>query len=321
MRMTRRLAIGIAVVCGALTALLTYVWLSGLQQQTQLKETVKTAQVITPLQGIEPGVLVQASMLVTREVAEEDAPAGAAKSISELSGKLSIVALPQGEPIRLAQVQSLVGAGLSYVVPEGMRAVTVALDPVIGVAGYPKPGDRVDVIATFVHQELTVTRTVLQNVQLLALGKSAVIAQKEAKPSEDKAEGAVKAEPEAPPNATLAVTLKQAQRLILADVRGELRLALRPKFEEQYIAVQPTTSIEVIGEEFEKLRVAEAEALTTPPGMPPSPTVGPAAEITPPAALTREPQLPTVEVIRGNVRETVVIGGPTSSAPKGGVQQ
>ncbi len=307
MRMTRRSAVLIAVVCAALAALLTLVFLSRLQQKMKPTDTVvRKVQVITPIQDIEPDTPIQANMLVSKEMPEEEAPAGAAKSIVQLSGQLSLVALSQGEPIRLDQVQSLVGAGLSYVVPDGMRAVTVALNPVpiVGVAGFPNPGDRVDVIATFNLNHLTVTRTILQNVQLLALGETAVIGQK-AKAAEAE-EGEVKAEPEAQTNATFAVTPDQAQRLVLADARGKLRLALRPKWEDQFIALEATSSTDVIGAEYEELAAAEVAPAAAPAPLPPD--------------LARAPSAPTVEVIRGPNRETVVVGGPSSSSAQGGAR-
>ena len=316
MRMTRRSAVIIAVVCAALAALLTLVFLSSLQKQIKPTEAIEKVRVITPIRDLEPDIPIQANMLVPREVPAEEVPEGAARSIAQLSGKLSLVALPKGEPIRLDQVQSLVGAGLAYVVPDGMRAVTIALDPVpiVGVAGFPKPGDRVDVIATFDLEQLTVTRTILQNVQLLALGETAVIGQK-AEAAEAK-EGEVKAEPEAQTNATFAVTPDQAQRLVLADARGRLRLALRPKFEEGYVAIKPTSSTDVIGAEYEELAALRAEG---PPaqGQPP-PETGAGTPL--PPDLVRAPSAPTVEVIRGTARETVVVGGSTSSSAQGGAR-
>ena len=307
MRMTRRLAVVIAVICAALAALLTLIFLSSLQNDMKPTAAIEKVQVITPIRDLEPDTPIQANMLVPREMPAEEVPEGAAKNIAQLSGKLSLVALLQGEPIRLDQVQPLVGAGLSYVIPEGMRAVTVALSPVpiVGVAGFPKPGDRVDVIATFDLEGLTVTRTILQNVQLLALGETAVIGQK-AKAAEAQ-QGEVKAEPEAQTNATFAVTPDQAQKLVLAGARGELRLALRPKWEEGYVALKPTSSTDVIGAEYEELAALRAEG-------PPEPS-----QPLPPD-LARAPSRPTVEVIRGTARETVVVGGPTSSSAQRGAR-
>jgi len=306
MRMTRRLAIVIAVVCGLLAALLTFFYLSKLQQRAVPEETVRNVELVTPLHDIAAGTVIHSEMLQTAEVPEDEVPAGAVRSPTQISGQVAQVNLVAGQAITRSQVQS--PTQLSYRVPDGMRAVTVAIDPVVGVAGFLKPGDRVDVIATFDIDEVTITRTILQNIELLAIGTTATTPKPEKPPAEgEKAE--VKPAEKEQPNATLAVDPKQAQTLILSDARGKLRLALRPKFEEQYIALGSTDTAEVIGEEFEKALAAQEPPATEAPGAAPQPG----------ATLTREPRGPAVEVIRGTQRETVIIGGSqTSSSTRGG---
>jgi len=306
MRMTRRLAVVIAVVCGLLAALLTYFYLSKLQQRATPVEVETNVELVTPLLDITAGTIIRSEMLGTMERPTGQVPAGAVRLASQIVGQAGLVDLPAGQPITSGQVQS--PTQLSYRVPEGMRAVTVAIDPVVGVAGFLEPGDRVDVIATFEIGEVTVTRTILQNLKLLALGTTATAAPPKRPPAEGE-----EAEVEAPdgeqPNATLAVDPEQAQTLILSDARGKLRLALRPKFEEQYIALAATDTAEVIGAEFEEALAA----LQRPNG--PAPEAAPQ----PGATLTREPRGPAVEVIRGTERETVIIGGTqTSSSARGG---
>ena len=303
MRMTRRLAIVIAVVCGLLAALLTYFYLSKLQPQVVPGEAAKNIQLVTPLRDITAGTIIRSEMLGTMETPADEVPVDTVRLASQVVGQAGLVDLPAGQPISSAQVQS--PTQLSYRVPEGMRAVTVAIDPVVGVAGFLEPGDRVDVIATFEIGEVMVTRTVLQNIKLLALGTTATAAKPKRPPAEGE-EAEVEAAREEQPNATLAVDPEQAQTLILSDARGKLRLALRPKFEEQYIALGATDTAEVIGEGFEKAMAAQEQ---------PKPEAAPQ----PGATLTREPRGPAVEVIRGTERKTVIIGGSqTSSSARGG---
>jgi len=306
MRMTRRLAIIIAVVCGLLAALLTYFYLSKLQQRVPVEVVAKNIELVTPLRDIAAGTVIHSEMLQTVEVPEDEAGADVVTSAAQISGQVSLVDLPVGQPIKFSQVQA--PTQLSYRVPEGMRAVTVAIDPVVGVAGFLKPGDRVDVIATFEVGEVMITRTILQNVKLLAIGTTAISTMPK-KPTTEGEEAEVKPAEKEQPNATLAVDPEQAQTLILSDSRGKLRLSLRPKFEEQYIALEATDTANVIGEEFEGAIAAQER---------PS---GPAPEAAPPpgATLIREPRGPAVEVIRGTERETVIIGGSqTSSSARGG---
>ena len=306
MRMTRRLAIVIALVCATLAALLILFFLRSLERRAAPIEAARNVEVVTPLRDLPAGTIIRSEMVRMMEVPEAEAPAGAVRSASAIVGQAGLVDLPAGEPITSSQLQ--IPTQLSYRVPEGMRAVTVAIDPVIGVAGFLEPGDRVDVIATFEVGEVTITRTVLQNIKLLALGTTATATKPKRPPAEGE-EAEVEAPREEQPNATLAVDPEQAQTLILSDARGKLRLALRPKFEEQYIALAATDTAEVIGEEFEEALAAQLRRNGPPPEAAPQPG----------ATLTREPRGPAVEVIRGIEREIVIIGGTqTSSSARGG---
>ncbi len=291
MRMTRRLAITIAVLCGLLAALLTYVYLSSLQRQPE-KPVVLPVQVIVPVETINKDALLTTQMVETRIVPQGQAPADAVRDLNTIQGNIALEELPAGQPIIRKQISEHNGPlGLAYVVPPGMRAVTVALDPIIGVAGFLKPGDRVDVVVTFKIADKVITRTVLQNVQLLALGETTILSRERGVGEEEGAEP--KAETQ--PNATLSVTPKDAQRLIISDGQGTIRLALRRRGETEYQALQPTDLFSITGIEFKREEVEKEQ----PPSelAQPVPTEGLLAPAGPPK--------PTVEVIRGGQREIV----------------
>ena len=86
-------------------------------------------------------------------------------------------------PAKLASKEA--GAGLPPVIPEGMRAVSVRVNEVIGVAGYVLPGTRVDVLATAsptdAHADMT-TKVILSNVQVLTAGTRMEQDQEKGKP-------------------------------------------------------------------------------------------------------------------------------------------
>jgi pilus assembly protein CpaB len=125
-------------------------------------------------------------------------------------------------------------------VPAFMRAVTVALDPIIGVGGFLKPGDHVDVVATFEVNDGTVTKTVLQNVELLATGSE--VTAEEINPKTGRMTGS-----KAQPNATLAVLPTDAEKLILAESKGKLRLTLRRPDDVSFTRMKGVTGRDVIG--------------------------------------------------------------------------
>lgn len=108
------------------------------------------------------------------------------------------------------------GAGLPIVFPEGMRAVSVRVDEIVGVAGFVTPRTRVDVLLTMkpsAQTEQTYTQTVLQNLLVLAAGQAI---QKNDK-----------GEPMTVSVVTLMVTPEEGEKLILASSQGRIQLALR----------------------------------------------------------------------------------------------
>ena len=101
-------------------------------------------------------------------------PSDSYARIEEVVDRPVIATILQDEPVlkpRLAQPGS--GAGLAPMIPRGMRALSVRVNDVVGVAGYAEPGMRVDVLVTGhpANSPDAVTRTVLQNVLVLSAGQ------------------------------------------------------------------------------------------------------------------------------------------------------
>ena len=143
-------------------------------------------------------------------------PAGYARTVAEVVGRGVVAPLRTNEPLMAGKLaRKDAGGGLPILIPEGMRAVSVRVDEVIGVAGFVTPGTRVDVLATLpAGQDRTAgTRLVLQNVQVLAAGQSI------ARDNEGK--------PQAAAVITLLVLPDQAEILALSSAEGRIQLALR----------------------------------------------------------------------------------------------
>ena len=144
-------------------------------------------------------------------------PAEYATSPDALVGRGVLMPLHANEPLlsgKLAQREG--GGGLPIMIPEGMRAVSVRVDEVIGVAGFVVPGTRVDVLVTLTprgSQGDPTTRVALQNVQVLAAGQSI------------QPDSTVK--PQQAAVITLLVTPEQAESVTLAATEGRIQLALR----------------------------------------------------------------------------------------------
>ena len=196
-------------------------------------------------------------------------PEGAVSDPAPLVGQIATAPIQRGEPVLPSKL--VVGgsrSGLATIVPEGMRAMAVRVDDVIGVAGFVHPGDRVDVLVTMKPREdgssPWVSKVVLQNIQVLAVGKDIELHGKDAK--------------EARPVtvATLMVTSDESERLALATDKGHILLALRGIGDDGY---------------------ADTRGVT-PPGLLQAAAPEPAKSEPPPVAQAPRPKRPRHEVAR-----------------------
>src|SRR5215469_17695125 len=139
-----------------------------------------------------------------------------------------------GEPIlddRLAPMGS--GGGLAATIKDGMRAIAVRVDQVVGVAGFVTPGMRVDVLVSGVPPDTTgggnnntQVRTVLQNIEVLSAGTD-IQKDKEGKPQQVQV-------------VNLLVTPEQAQVMALASNETRIQLVLRNPLDTKVSPVQGT---------------------------------------------------------------------------------
>ena len=144
-------------------------------------------------------------------------PEGIAGTPGEVVGRGLIAEVRRNEPLLDAKLASKeAGGGLTITIPEGMRAVSVEVDEVVGVAGFVLPGTRVDVLATVMpsnDRAQTTTRIILQNVRALA--------------ADQRYQQEVEGEPQYVTVVTLLVTPVDAEALTLAATEGRIQLALR----------------------------------------------------------------------------------------------
>jgi len=152
-------------------------------------------------------------------VAREGFHIGMFSRAEDVANRAIITPLAENEPVlegKLAPKES--GAGLSATIPEGMRALSVAVNEVVGVAGFVIPGTMVDVLVTgrVMGKDAAqgdITRTILENVRVLAAGQKV----------EQDREG----KPQTVAVITLLVTPDDASKLTLAAADGRIQLSLR----------------------------------------------------------------------------------------------
>ena len=186
---------------------------SGGQKRAEASDTKDMVVTTRPL-GV--GVIVKPADVKIAKIPTDGFPKGAFSKVEEVLDRPVISNMLLEEPImegRLAPKGS--GLGLAPTIPVGMRAVTVRVNDVAGVAGFVLPGMRVDVLVTGrpPSAEGTITNTVLQNMLVLAAAQTI---------QADARGQAIQA-----PTVTLLATPEQAETLTLANSEGRIQLVLR----------------------------------------------------------------------------------------------
>jgi pilus assembly protein CpaB len=300
--------LGGAVLFGLVAAVSVSRYLSNAQATPRNMRDVVVAKVEIPL-----GTQVVAEQLMRVQYPSNAVPDGAFDVEQKVVGRVVVQNVSAKEPItdfKLAAEGS--AAGLSAVIPEGYRAMTVKVDDVIGVAGFLQPGTMVDVLTVIQPNEEgtarnPISKIVLQNVKVLASGQNMD------KPKNERESEVVRA-------VTLQVTSEQAEKLALAAVEGKLRLVMRNTADQGDVQTQGANKRTLLTGEHatmpppagslksEQRSVPAAPApvmhrrprAERPRPEPPAQSA-PAAQPAPPPA----PPRPKVEMIQGTKRSTV----------------
>jgi len=163
--------LAIAVLAGGSLAYGTY---NFMQAGPAQGASIATQPVIVAAADLQIGTALKKEDLQVINFPQGAAPEGSFSQANDLVGRGLIVPMVKNEPVLAAKLASKeAGAGLPPVIPEGMRAVSVRVNEVVGVAGYVLPGNRVDVVATASPSESrseTTSKVVLSNVQVLTAG-------------------------------------------------------------------------------------------------------------------------------------------------------
>jgi pilus assembly protein CpaB len=212
----------LAGVFGLLAVFVAQAWLSRQDEQLRLKSALNqpkptaTRMVVVAASALRFGNPLTSGNLRETPWPEGALPEGSFSSIQDVlaAGKRIVLSpIEQNEPVL---VSKLTGPGqratLSAVLHEGMKAVTVRVSDIEGVAGFVLPGDRVDILLTRRVDKGGTTDVVLQNTRVLAIDQLAD--ERTDKPAVVKA-------------VTIEVDTLAAQKLTLASQVGTLSLALR----------------------------------------------------------------------------------------------
>jgi pilus assembly protein CpaB len=208
-------ALAVAVVIGLFTS--TYVYRQ-LKRQTAGPAVIPTRKIVVAADRIGLGTRLAPEQLRVVNWPADQPITGMFGNLADVQGRTLITSVTENEPILESKLAPTgAGAGLPATIPDGMRAVTVAVNDVIGVAGFVVPGTMVDVLVTGAgpgqNAGGSITKTVLEDVRVLAAGQ---------KVEQDK-----DGKPQNVPVITLLVTPADANKLTMAATQGRIQLALR----------------------------------------------------------------------------------------------
>ncbi len=269
-----------------------------------------STQIVVAAQGVSVGALLQEADLRLAPWPRAVPLQGSFQRISDVAGRGVVTSMVLNEPILESKLAATgAGGGLTATIPDGMRAVGVKVNDVIGVAGFVVPGSRVDIILSGSparNGEVEMSKVFLENIQVLAAGQIVT----------NDANG----KPQNVQVVTLLVTPEDSEKLALASVDGRIQLSLRNPLDLDRMDPKAVRRESLYG------------ASSASPEKPPAPAPAPkpagtgvaARKIEPPPVAPPAPPAPVVvvpaklhlQLIQGSKTETVIFEKKTD-APGG----
>ncbi|MDF2891293.1 MAG: putative cell wall binding protein [Clostridia bacterium] len=215
----------IAIAAALITSFLIYLYLSGVDSTSN---TAKTKVAYVAAEDIAAKVVITDKMITQVKVPLDiTLPIGVSDK-NEILGKMTKERIVKGEPILIERLFEEKMTTMPYVIPKGKRAVTISVNEISQVSTFMTPGDFVDVIVTYEERDKEIagrnyyypkyTKVIMQNVQVLGIGRNM--------------QEVNKTEGELATSVTLALSLIDAEKLIISEESGTLRLVLRPAMDD-----------------------------------------------------------------------------------------
>ena len=222
----------VGVLLGIITIFFLNRYISSLEKTPEEVVATSYTEVVVALTSIPEHVRITQEMVQMASVPTEGVHPDAVKDMALVVGAISRTDIINGEQIlagRIINEES--DAGLSYWIPENMRAVAIPVSEIVGVANYIQVGDKVDILATYEfevdvpgqEEEETVqmTYTQLQNIEVVAVGGRKAPAEEETI--------------QQPTSLTILVNPEQAEVIAWATLNGSFHLTLRNPIDNQLI--------------------------------------------------------------------------------------
>ena len=233
MRKRGLLLVMLSIVMGAGAAYIANQWV--MNRSGQMADAGDGAvNVIAAAMNIPYGTKIESRHMKIIEMPEDVVPQGAVRSMEEIEGHVANAEIMSGEMLLAARFNAHdVGSTLAALIGENMRAITVRVDDVVGVAGFLLPGNYVDVLATKVERQTkkATTETILQKIKVLAVDQTARTNE---------------SDPVVVRAVTLEMSLEDSEILTKRKAEGTIQLTLRNPNDEDIRVAQKEAPKRVI---------------------------------------------------------------------------
>ena len=272
------IVVGVAVAMAGVASFGVYRAIQNIPERTKY---IPAHYLVVAKQDVPVGTILEAQHVRLAGWPQDTTVEGSFAKIEDVLGRGATAQIVANEPIidrKLAPKEA--GGGLPPTIPAGMRAMSVKVNDVIGVAGFTVPGTRVDVVVTIKDRDNSISRAVLSNIQVLAAGTK--YDQEQSKNGQPIKTAVV----------TLLVTPPDAEKLALAQTEGQIVLALRNPLDVEAVVTQGQRMSSLLG------APAPAPVVKAVQGRP--------RVVTPPAPPPVAPKY-TIDAIRGGKRSEETI--------------
>jgi len=189
----------------------------------------KAVQIVVAKTDLSMGATLSANDVALDNWYADAPPIGAFSDIKLVIGRPLLYPLSAKEPILLHDLGvEGAGIGLAGKIPEGMRAIAIRSNEIVGVAGFLYPGSKIDLLMSYTPpggNNVPVTQTVLQNVEVLTAGQT------------------IEPDPQGKPQSVSVVTLllspEDSQKLQLASGQGTIQFVLRSGADQKTATLRP----------------------------------------------------------------------------------
>jgi pilus assembly protein CpaB len=252
--MKSRFALVLSLGAGLLALVAVALYLN--VRERSLLELAALQDVVVSTRDILSNTVIDERNVAAARVPQKYVQPGALTSMSDAVGRVAAVPIPRGSQVTGTGLQEGGREALAFQVPRGMRAVTVAVNDVTGVAGLVKAGNFIDLVGIFEYgvpsgnaggqttysQERTEALTLAQNVQVVAVGaevKGAPSAPRAPQPAEGQQAAVPVPEKISIQSMTLLLTPQQVQEVVLAQQIGSLTVSLRSNLDAGQVVDLP----------------------------------------------------------------------------------